>query len=107
MSNFLKGLILIPLGLVIIVVAIANRGPVTLLFDPFSREQPAYALTLPLFVVILLAVMVGVVIGGVAVWLRQGAYRRRARAAEASLRRVRADAKAPGTELQTLPRVEL
>jgi len=34
---------------------------------PFSREAPALAFSLPLFIVLLLAVAVGVVIGGTVV----------------------------------------
>lgn len=75
--------ILIPLALLIVGFAVANRQSVTISFDPFNASHPAYALTLPLFGIILLLVIVGVIIGGVAAWLRQGKWRSAARRCEA------------------------
>ena len=45
-------LIVVPLAVVIIAFAVANRHSVTVSFDPFSSTSPAYAATLPLFVLI-------------------------------------------------------
>ena len=45
-------LIVVPLAVVIIAFAVANRQSVTVSFDPFSSTSPAYAATLPLFVLI-------------------------------------------------------
>ena len=78
MIQFLKGLILLPVAIAVVLLAVANRGPVTLSFDPFSRE-PLFTATLPLFAVIFLAVMIGVLIGGVAAWLAQSQNRRERR----------------------------
>ena len=39
MRKFLTGLVLIPLGVIFIVFAFANRHLVTVTFDPFDREQ--------------------------------------------------------------------
>jgi len=74
--RFLKALILLPIAIVVVLLAVANRAPVTLSLDPFSQEAPEFALQLPLFAVIFAAVAVGVVIGGVASWLAQGKNRR-------------------------------
>ena len=68
-----------PLAIVIVAFALANRQTVTVSFDPFSSASPAYAASLPLFVLIFVLVILGVVIGGVAAWLRQAAWRRTAR----------------------------
>jgi uncharacterized integral membrane protein len=76
MIRFLKALILLPVAIVVILLAVANRGPVTLSFDPFSPELPELAVTLPLFAVIFAAVMLGVVVGGVGAWLTQAKHRR-------------------------------
>lgn len=78
--------ILVPLTIVIVGFAVANRQAVTVSFDPFNAASPAYAATLPLFIVIFLLVILGVVIGGVAAWLRQGKWRHLAREAEATNR---------------------
>jgi uncharacterized integral membrane protein len=75
-------LILVPLAIVIIAFAVANRQMVTVSFDPFSAEAPAAALTLPLFVLIIVLLILGVMIGGIAGWLRHGRWRRAARRLE-------------------------
>lgn len=75
-----------PLAAVIIAFAVANRQLVTVSFDPFSTANPAYAATLPLFVLIFVLVIFGVVVGGAAAWLRQSKWRRAARQAEAEVR---------------------
>ena len=69
----------------------ANRQTVVVSFDPFDQANPAFVLALPLFALILVLVIVGVVIGGVAAWLRQGKWRRAARLAQAQARELRAD----------------
>ena len=80
MKTFLKLLILVPLMLVAVAFAVANRQPVTVSFDPFSTDLPAFALSGPLFVVVILVVVFGVVLGGIATWLGQGRHRRAVRA---------------------------
>jgi uncharacterized integral membrane protein len=74
--RFLKALILLPIAILVVLLAVANRGPVTLSLDPFSQAAPEFAAQLPLFAVIFLAVMVGVLIGGTASWLAQGKTRK-------------------------------
>src|SRR4051812_44749206 len=91
MKAFLKWLLLAPIIVLALVFAIANRHVVTVVFDPFGNDVRGLSLTAPLFIVLLLAVMVGVVIGGVAAWLAQGKNRRAARLARADLAQMRAD----------------
>src|SRR5690242_7251129 len=75
MIRFLKALILLPIAILIILLAVANRAPVQLSLDPFSQDAPEIATNLPLFAVIFASVMVGIVIGGTATWLSQGKHR--------------------------------
>ena len=108
MINFVKALILFPLAILVVLLAVANRGPVTLSLDPFSREAPEIAFTLPLFAVIFGAVMLGVVIGGMGAWLAQGKHRRAERRYKREARRLRAHtaparAGSGSTALATLP----
>jgi uncharacterized integral membrane protein len=90
MRKFFTGLILIPLGLIFIIFAVANRHLVTVSFDPFNSTDPSIAVTLPLFVVIIAVAILGVVAGGSATWFRQRHWRRAARQHEADARQVRA-----------------
>ncbi len=72
-------LIIVPLAVVIVAFAVANRQVVMVSFDPFSANAPAAAVTLPLFALIILSLIIGVVIGGSATWLGQGRRRRSVR----------------------------
>jgi uncharacterized integral membrane protein len=74
--RFLKALILLPVAIAVVLLAVANRAPVTLSLDPFSKDAPEISTQLPLFAVIFAAVMVGILIGGTASWLAQGKTRR-------------------------------
>jgi uncharacterized integral membrane protein len=90
MRKFFTGLVLIPLGLIFIIFAVANRHLVTVSFDPFNSRDPSVAVTLPLFVVIIAVAIAGVVAGGCATWFRQRHWRRAARQHEADARQARA-----------------
>ena len=91
MRKFLSTLVLVPLGLIFIVFAVANRHLVTVSFDPFGSGDSAFDLRPePLFVIIIAAMIVGVVAGGSATWFRQRRWRRAARQHEADARQARA-----------------
>jgi uncharacterized integral membrane protein len=90
MRKFLTIVILVPLTVVIVMFAVANRQVVTVSFDPFDSASPAFAMTAPLFILIFVLVGVGVLVGGVATWLRQHKWRARARRAETEARELRA-----------------
>ena len=91
MRKFLTALIVIPLGLLFVVFAVANRHVVTVSFDPFNSADPALAISLPLFVLLILAAILGVVAGGIATWFGQRRWRKAARQHEADVRSVRAE----------------
>jgi uncharacterized integral membrane protein len=82
LRKIVAALILVPLAIIIIAFAVANRQIVTVSFDPFSAAAPAASLTLPLFALIIVLLIVGVVVGGAAAWLRQSKWRRTARRLE-------------------------
>lgn len=79
MARFLKSLIFLPLAILLVVFAVANRHDVTFSLDPFSAQDPALAITAPMFWFLFAAVAVGVVIGGLTTWAKQGKYRKEAR----------------------------
>ena len=95
MARFLKLLIVVPIAVALLAFAVANHSIVTVSFDPFpSGDVPAFAVSLPLFIVLILTAMIGVVAGGVAVWFAQGRYRRAARRARLDADRWRAETEA-------------
>ena len=110
MRKFFTALIVIPLGLLFIVFAVANRHLVTVSFDPFNTRDPSVGVTMPLFAVIIAVAILGVVAGGIATWFRQRHWRRAARRHEAEARQartqladLRAKAAASRYEPQRLP----
>jgi uncharacterized integral membrane protein len=87
--KFLNAIIWIPLGVIFVVFAVANRHVVTVSFDPFNSNDPALGFSLPLFVVIIAVAILGVVAGGLATWFSQHRWRRAARLHEADAREMR------------------
>ncbi|HEX2555257.1 MAG TPA: LapA family protein [Microvirga sp.] len=92
MIRFLKALILLPVSILVVLLAVANRAPVTLSLDPFSQDAPEFSTSVPLFVVIFASVMLGVVIGGTAAWLGQGRNRSAKRHARREAQHLRQEA---------------
>ncbi|HSI42517.1 MAG TPA: lipopolysaccharide assembly protein LapA domain-containing protein [Xanthobacteraceae bacterium] len=94
--------IVLPVSLVLVALAVANRQPVQVALDPFSADS-GLAVAVPLYVLVFGALILGVVLGGVAVWLRQGRFRRSARVAAREARAANAQAEelrarlSPGT----------
>jgi uncharacterized integral membrane protein len=110
MRKFLTALVVIPLGLILMVFAVANRHFVTVSFDPFVANDPSFSVTLPLFLLLIVVAALGVLAGGCAVWLGQRHWRRAARrhdadarAARRELGDLRAQAVAAKPESQRLP----
>lgn len=91
LRKIISAVVLIPLAIIIIGFAVANRQVVTVSFDPFDSTQPALSLTLPLFAMVFVLVILGVIIGGAAAWLRQGHWRRSARRLDHEVRGLRAE----------------
>lgn len=92
MRKFFTALVVIPVFVLLVVFAVANRHFVTVSFDPFNSIDPSVAVTMPLFAVIILAAILGVATGGMATWFRQRHWRRAARQHEADARRARSEA---------------
>ncbi|MGA9302269.1 MAG: lipopolysaccharide assembly protein LapA domain-containing protein [Bradyrhizobium sp.] len=90
MRKFFTAVVVIPLGVIFIVFAVANRHLVTVSFDPFNSSDPSVAIRLPLFIVIIAVAILGVAAGGSATWFRQRRWRRAARQHEADAREMRA-----------------
>ena len=91
LRKIVMALILLPLALALIAFAVANRRPVSISFDPFDQAHPAFSLELPLFALLLALLLLGVIVGGVAAWLRQGKWRRAARLAQGEARELRVE----------------
>lgn len=93
MKRLVTLFIVLPLAVVVLAEALGNRQPVTVYLHPFSGgDIPEMKFDVPLYLVMLVTLMVGVMIGGVATWLEQGKYRVAARRARAEVHRLTAEA---------------
>jgi uncharacterized integral membrane protein len=79
MRKFLTAVIAIPLFVLFVVFAVANRHDVTVSFDPFNSTDPALAVSMPLFALIIAIAILGVMVGSLATWIGQRRWRRAAR----------------------------
>ena len=92
MKRFVKLLFLVLLALPSVALLVANRHDVIIYLDPFAGPAPeGTQITVQLFVVIGVAIMVGVIFGGVVTYLEQGKYRRAARRARTEVISLRAE----------------
>ncbi len=93
----IKSVFLVVVALVLIVLALANRGPVTLRLVPDEAAGLVpfgHAIELPLYLVLFLGVFLGLLIGVVWEWIREHRQRAelaRLRRSEERLRRQLAD----------------
>ncbi|WP_287369470.1 DUF1049 domain-containing protein [Mesorhizobium sp.] len=71
--------VFVPLAVILIALAVANRDPVAFTLDPFNPGNPALTMTLPLFIFLFLALAIGMIVGSLATWVKQGRYRKLAR----------------------------
>jgi uncharacterized integral membrane protein len=113
MRTLFRWVIVLPFALLLVLFAVANRHVVTVSIDPFPGDAiqgPVFEA--PLFVVMALCGVLGVVAGGLAMWAGQGRYRRAARNAHAAAQEARAEADrlraaAPEPETPALPGLQL
>lgn len=82
MRKLVTALIVIPLLIVFVTFAVANRASVTVTFDPFDSVDPAFTVKMPLFLLVLTLIAFGIIIGGLVTWFGQHRWRVRARRAE-------------------------
>ena len=69
----------LPAVVVLLLLALANRHTVMVSLDPLSPDQPWLGFELPLWVVFYAGILLGVIAGGMAAWMRQARWRKRAR----------------------------
>jgi uncharacterized integral membrane protein len=65
-------LVLVPVALIATMLALANRETVVFRLDPFAAGEPAFSLAMPLFLLVFLSFLLGVLVGGATVFLRRG-----------------------------------
>ena len=91
MRRFLTLFILLPAAVIVVLLSVANREDVAFSLDPIHGAAGGWAVTAPLFAMLFVAAIAGIVIGGVATWFGQGRWRHAARAERANAERARSE----------------
>ncbi len=79
LNRLLLVVVLVPLAVVLVALAVANRAAVPFTLDPFNPGNPGLTLSMPLFVLVFASVAVGLVLGSFSTWWKQGRYRKEVR----------------------------
>jgi uncharacterized integral membrane protein len=93
MKSILRIIVFVPLGLIILFFAMANRGSVKISLDPFpGADLSGPSFEAPLFLIVLASMALGVLAGGVSSWLGHMPVRRAAKVARVDARKARDEA---------------
>jgi uncharacterized integral membrane protein len=84
-------LVILLVTAVVVTFAVANRQRITVNLDPLGITTPPLTASPKAWTLALGMVIIGVIIGGVAVWLRQARWRRNARALDREVRALRSE----------------
>lgn len=113
MIKLLKWFVLaVVVVLPVVTLSVVNRQIVRLSLDPFTNENPAIYVEWPFSVYLFVALFIGIILGGIGSWMKQGKWRKsaRIRATEAREWRTKADRAARRlnvTETEQLPAVSM
>ena len=99
-----KYLLAVPAAVILLTLAVINRHAVRLVLDPFRPDEPVLFVVLAFYAYLIGALLIGIVVGGLGVWLGQARWRRSARRQGAEVQRWRAEANRLERERQGLAR---
>ena len=89
MRRILRWVVWLPIAILVIGFAIANRRWVTLSFNPVTQDMPS--LGMPLWLLFFFGIFVGLVVGWLSAWLAQGKHRKAARDARSEVGRLQVE----------------
>lgn len=90
MKAILRVIVFVPLALIILFFSMANRAYVKIGLDPFApSDAVAPTIEAPMFMVVLAAMALGVLAGGISSWLGHLPVRRAAKIARAEAKKTR------------------
>jgi uncharacterized integral membrane protein len=104
LNRFVLIAVLVPLAIVLVALAVANRAPASFTLDPFNPGNPGLTWQTPLFVLLFAAIAIGMIVGSAATWVRQGRYRKLARQRSQEAEALRQAARTPAQPAPQLPR---
>lgn len=86
MRRLLRWLVGLPIAIITVAFAIANRQWITISLDPLTTP-PRASIGMPLWSLLFVGIFLGLIVGWAACWLAQGKWRRHAREARRELAR--------------------
>lgn len=98
----IKAILLGPLAIAAVLFSVANRASVMVVVDPFTQGPGALSVPVPLYMLVLGALILGVIIGGMFTWITQGKHRKAARASRRAADQARAEADRLRVELASI-----
>jgi uncharacterized integral membrane protein len=92
MKTVFRIIFFVPLALIILFFAMANRTPVQIGLDPFlAPGETGPSFEAPLFLVVLVSMALGVVAGGASTWVSHLPVRRAAKVARAEVKKTKVE----------------
>jgi uncharacterized integral membrane protein len=79
----------LPIVILVVAFAVANRKWVTLSFNPFTQDLPS--LEMPLWLLFFLGIFVGAIVGWIGSWMAQGKHRKAAREARSEVSKLQVE----------------
>ncbi len=79
LNRFMLIAVFVPLAIILVALAVANRGVGFLHARSVQSGQSGADLQMPLFVLLFAALALGMIVGSLATWVKQGRYRKLAR----------------------------
>jgi hypothetical protein len=70
-------IVLIPVAVLATLFAVGNRHEVIVKLDPLAREDAALAFVMPLYLLVFITLLAGVMLGGATVALKRGVARKK------------------------------
>ena len=103
MQRILRWTIGLPIAVIVVSFAVANRQWITVSFDPFSKDAPFAAIDVPLWALFFCGVFFGLIAGWIACWFAQSKWRRSAKDTRKELVRSQAESSQLRRETMTPP----
>jgi uncharacterized membrane protein YciS (DUF1049 family) len=79
LRRILRWIVWLPVAIIVISFAVANRQWTRLSLDPFSSTSPFLTIEMPLWLLFIVGVFIGLIVGWAMCWFAQGRHRKLAR----------------------------
>jgi uncharacterized integral membrane protein len=79
LRRLIRWIVGLPIAILVISFAVANRQWTRLSLDPFSSTSPVLSVEMPLWLLFIFGVFIGILIGWAGCWIAQSKHRKLAR----------------------------